>query len=308
MSPAEQSETSDQLLTRYLLGALTEEEAERLDEQSITDEEFALRLDAIEHDLIDAFVRGELSGDAQERFEHFYLSSQRRAEKVEFAKALLRWDEAARRAELLAAKQSPWRWLKVTGMELQWAFGAGAFATLLAAGYLFLENSSLRNEVGRARASQAELGQQEQELQRQIQDQRDANAELTKQLESLQRSQTGVDQIKTFATLLLPPTRGVGGMPTLSLASDTTLVVLLLRVESDEFPFYRVALRDAGTNQVVWQGEKLRVQASGADRIVSISFSARLLKQQSYVVELTGLPRQGPPESLSNYPFKIVIK
>ena len=72
----------DDAIIQYLLGRLPDKEAERLDELSITDDDFALRLNAAEYDLVDAYVRGELSGDTQQRFRSFYLSSPKRREKL----------------------------------------------------------------------------------------------------------------------------------------------------------------------------------------------------------------------------------
>ena len=68
-----------------LLGSLSAEETERLDELSLTDDEFAGRLQAVENELIDAYVEGELSGQTLEQFNSFYLSSPKRRERVRFA-------------------------------------------------------------------------------------------------------------------------------------------------------------------------------------------------------------------------------
>jgi hypothetical protein len=78
----------DQFLTWYLLGALPAAVAQRLDELSIADDALAARLSAVENDLVDAYVRNELSGEELERFKSFYLSSAKRRQKVEFAAAL----------------------------------------------------------------------------------------------------------------------------------------------------------------------------------------------------------------------------
>ena len=75
----------DQQLVRYLLGLLSDEDAERLDELSIADDGLAWRLRAVENDLIDRYVGGTLDGETLERFESFYLSSERRRQKVKFA-------------------------------------------------------------------------------------------------------------------------------------------------------------------------------------------------------------------------------
>jgi hypothetical protein len=44
----------------------------------------------VEDDLVDAYVRGRLSGEMLERFESFYLESPYRRAKVRFADVLCR--------------------------------------------------------------------------------------------------------------------------------------------------------------------------------------------------------------------------
>jgi len=58
----------EQVITDYLLGALPEAETERLDELSLTDDDFIRRLKVAENDLVDAYVKGELSGGALAQF------------------------------------------------------------------------------------------------------------------------------------------------------------------------------------------------------------------------------------------------
>jgi anti-sigma factor RsiW len=79
----------DRHLIRYLLGLLPDDEAERLDEQTLVDDEAAARLRSVENDLVDAYVSGTLDAEARERFESFYLASPRRREKVKFAARFL---------------------------------------------------------------------------------------------------------------------------------------------------------------------------------------------------------------------------
>ena len=67
MSVPGESIQREQQLVRYLLGLLPEEEAERLDEQSVVADEFAARLQCVENDLVDAYVSGTLEGDIRER-------------------------------------------------------------------------------------------------------------------------------------------------------------------------------------------------------------------------------------------------
>ena len=73
---------NEEFLTHYLFGELSEAETEQLDELSFTDNELAARLHEVENNLLDAFVRGELSGQQLERFTAHYLTSPVRREKV----------------------------------------------------------------------------------------------------------------------------------------------------------------------------------------------------------------------------------
>jgi hypothetical protein len=80
---------NDERFVRYLLRVLRHEDAERLDELSIVDEQVAWRLRALEDDLIDAYVGGTLAATCAARFESVYLTSAQGRQKVRFARNLL---------------------------------------------------------------------------------------------------------------------------------------------------------------------------------------------------------------------------
>lgn len=75
----------EQTLTQYLLGSLPAAETERLDELCLTDDEAAEALQAVEHDLVDAYAQDELTAATRAQFNSHYLTSQLRREKVAFA-------------------------------------------------------------------------------------------------------------------------------------------------------------------------------------------------------------------------------
>src|SRR5215510_1279506 len=87
MSLSHQTHYSDEQLARYLLQLLPEEDVDRIDELSIADEEMAWRLRVVEDDLVDAYVGRRLTGERLKQFEALYLTSDRRRQKVEFAKS-----------------------------------------------------------------------------------------------------------------------------------------------------------------------------------------------------------------------------
>src|SRR3982751_5173878 len=91
-------------LVRYLLGHLPEAEADALDERSIVDGEFAERLRAVEHDLADAYVRGELNADDRRRWEERLGASRRGREDVRLATAFAARDRRTLRASRLVPR------------------------------------------------------------------------------------------------------------------------------------------------------------------------------------------------------------
>jgi anti-sigma-K factor RskA len=75
-------------LWRFLLGEATEEDRGPIEERLLVDDEQALVIDSAESDLIDAYVRGELSVERRRRFEDRYLVTPVQRSRVAFAEAL----------------------------------------------------------------------------------------------------------------------------------------------------------------------------------------------------------------------------
>src|ERR1044072_1984218 len=78
----------DDRLVRYLLGLMPEEEAARMEEVYLANDELNDDLQAAERELIDRYVEGSLSKTEREQFESFFLCSPGRRERLRFAKAL----------------------------------------------------------------------------------------------------------------------------------------------------------------------------------------------------------------------------
>jgi hypothetical protein len=321
MASSDNQAPDDVLLTRYLLGALPDKEAERLDELSIADEAFAGRLDAVEHDLVDAYVRGELSEDDLKQFKAFYLSSPGRRQKVRFAQGLLEFEHRAAAmpailkpqtdAPASAAErqrpQSPSRMLLIPRLALPWGFAAASLAILILGGFLLFQNLQLRSQLAQEQVELNSADQRALELETQLNQERIAKDEALQELAHGAPPQTDLDQLKTVAVLLPPPMRGAAQIPTISLHPGTDLVVLVLPLESDDFPAYRAKLRDPADNRVLWSSTRLTAARGVERKTVSVSFRAGLLKQQNYIVDLTGIPNHGAAEVISGYPFHVVL-
>ncbi|MBO0800845.1 MAG: hypothetical protein J2P31_18665, partial [Blastocatellia bacterium] len=181
----------DQLIAKYLLGLLSEDEAERLDSFIFEDDEFAYRLQAVEDDLIDSYVKGELTGRQLENFQANYLVTPARRDKVIFAGALQRMMNQSpdnRRRE--AHNPSSLRQILQPifagfALPLRWGLGAAALLLLLSGLWLVRDNYRLRFQLEQAHEERATIQSSEQELRAQIDQQRAANSEIEKDRQNI---------------------------------------------------------------------------------------------------------------------------
>ncbi len=185
----------------FLLGALNEDDTERLDELSFTDDEFADELKAAEKDLIDLYVNGELAGENLKKFESHYFASPLRREKVEFARGfqVFAQDKAedfqTQNRETInensEARSDGFfsKFFTFPRFSLQWRFALVAVLFLIFGGFVFWENARLRDEISRTQTSgdeqlkrEAELALREKQLNDEISNHPIQNSENEKEL------------------------------------------------------------------------------------------------------------------------------
>ena len=312
----------DQTLVDYLLGVLPEDQMEQLDELSLSDDDLAERLDRAEDDLVDAYVNGDLSAKEREQFQSNYLASPRRRKKVKFAETFqkrIRQEQVSLRVPSSRLRLSSI--FARPGVSLQWGLAAAAVLLLIASSYLMLSNLGLRNEFEQMQAEQRALEQREQQLRAQLSRQPSGSKteeELLRvrgELERLEQQLAEITKreqippelpVTLIAFHLSPQTRGISKLPTLKIAKGTELVALTLKMETNDFPVYKVALKNPGTDEVVWRSENINPDASTDSILAGLPVS--VLKSQNYLVELYGVPASGGSEIIGGYPFRVVME
>ncbi|HEV2667933.1 MAG TPA: hypothetical protein VG324_23650, partial [Blastocatellia bacterium] len=83
-----QTQDSEGLIERYLLGELSAAERTALENEYLVDGSKYDQICKIEDDLLDRYARGALSSADRERVERHYLTNPWRRRHLEFAKAL----------------------------------------------------------------------------------------------------------------------------------------------------------------------------------------------------------------------------
>jgi hypothetical protein len=319
-----QKPIDQQLITDYLLGASSETDTERLDKMSLTDGQFVNQLRVVEDDLVDAYVRGELSGEVLGRFTSHYLVSPRRQEKVKVAQTFITFADQA--AASPAPKQvadaasrpgteivSRRRFFVMPRFALQWGFAALVLVFLVGAGYLVFENFRLRGEMAKAQSERTTLEKREQELKRELESQRTSDATTQQELAQVRERLTQLAQQESsggqprapvvVAFNLSPQTRGAGQIPTIVVPLEAGSLSLTLDLEAIGFPTYEAMLKNPGSGQALWRSGRLRAIKNGT--ALRFSVPANVLKSQNYVIELVSFPPTGKTEHAGSYSFRI---
>jgi anti-sigma-K factor RskA len=325
---------SEALIVNYLLGALPEAELERFERRFLEDETLFEELQEIEDELIDDYVSGTLSGEQRTLFEKYFLRSAKRREKLEFARALTEhariWKnesataahDQSQSAESSAAdgKVLPFkRWSQPVPAWRQWAAVAAVVLIAVALGVLWLRNRELRRELIAADADSARLRQQAEGLSARAADtaaqlsaEQQQTQELEEQLEKLQKtiSANGPRKVVTSAMLGVEYFfRGGRGddqkkVRTFAIPDNAGVVRLGLEFEKSRFEIFKITLRrkDGGT---VWTRGGLKPRVVADKQSITLAIPAETLPAGNYEVLVSGVPSDGPVESLGRFFIKV---
>ncbi|HTZ60518.1 MAG TPA: hypothetical protein VMB49_20555 [Acidobacteriaceae bacterium] len=292
----------DETLKAYLFGDLPADDIERLDELCIVDDDFAARLDSVETDLVDAYVRGELSGNDLAKFQKIYRSSVKLRQRVAFAESLKPHisQDPVRLAPVKPALAS---WLDI--FRLPRVALAGGLAVLLVGGFVLVETMHLRenqNQVAVKRvARQAGIEQPEGAKPPKTPSENTSTAKNATPL---------VPQIpvSVVAFVLAPQMRGGTELPRFELPLGTGRVDLRLELEANDFPHYRVTLKNLKSDRPLWRSGNLAPVTKGESSALTVKVPAKLLTQGIYQVDLTGESANAEAEFVSSYSFRIVTR
>jgi anti-sigma factor RsiW len=322
---------NEDLIVRYLLGDLPEERLTEIEDRAFRDPEYLQEILAVESDLIDGYVRNELSDSERRLFQSRFLVSAERRQKVEFARNLTRvlpeTTVAEREGRPAIDRGRIGLWGSITallsGLRPMERFALAAAAVLIVIGgsWLATETVRLRTRVGRLQAQQ----QDQQALENQLAEERARNESLSSRLESeqqqrerreevireLEREREGLAETRptqptVLSLALLPGIPRSGSVhPKLVLPQSARLVRLQIGIEpGDEHKTYRVELHTQA-GQPVWSQDNL---SSRSGRSIVVNLPARLLSTGKYELTLKGITDGGQTEDVGYYYFDVMKK
>jgi hypothetical protein len=324
---------SEHLIAQYLLGELTEDQQVEIEDRAFSDQEFMASITSVENDLIDEYVRDQMSQSDRRRFESRFLASESRRKRVEFARALAQLLPETRVTEretrTVSATRSSWRDALAAffhGLNPTSRFGlvAATLLILLGGAWLIIQTLTLRSQLNRLQAQQQSQHNDRETLQGQVESERRRNEELLAQLnqekqqrahtdESLRRLTETVNQpteaprsIIASLTLLPGISRGATTQPKLVLPPNASVARLQIGIEPEEnYKSFGVELRTAG-GRPVWMRDSLTARSSRGGRSIRLTLPASALLPGEYELRLKGIPAAGPPEDVGFYYFEVM--
>ena len=290
-----QTTPPDDVLVRYLLGELPPAEADTLDERSVVDPDFFDHLEAVENDLVDGFIREELSPDLRDRFTRGYLAAGPRAEKLRFASALRRagraHDESLAKPQARTATVLPMK--PRASKPVPWLLPVAATIAVVGLGVWFLpQNQDLPTDTPATQQA--------------TRDPQPASPGPAQPAAPPADAPPPTRQETLFAFTLSAPRRGIDDRATITLPATAESVTLRAELEMDDFPRYRAILKDPASDRVLWRSSPLTVESQGAARVVPVMIPARHFATQRYFLELEGVTDAGAAEPIATYAFRAV--
>jgi len=309
---------SDKLIVRYLLGELPEEQQIEIEDRAFQDKEYLAAITAVENDLIDEYVREELSETERRKFEARFLASAERRKRVEFAKALAKVtakEAVPKRAEVTPAASS-WRdsleaFIRGLNPVGKFAFAAIVLLMLLGGAWLVTETLRLRSQ------NERQAAQQQQEAERRPSE--EVTAQVSPEKQQPERSGEASPQpgetpdgthparkpVIASLTLLPGVSRGGGEKPKLVLPENAQLVRLQIGIDPEEpYKSFTAELRTAAGHQI-WTRGNLPARERRGGRAVPLTLPANLLKPGEYELKLSGVAQGGRTEDVGFYYFDV---
>jgi hypothetical protein len=294
----------EELIRRYLLGATSEEESDRVERLLMTDQEQFETALILEDELVDDYVQGVLNPTERSHFDDWILLTKERRQKIWFADLLRSYTAKHSNVPTKPSARSwPFGSLSISrGLELNAGrvvvvlctliIGMVVLSTVMIQRSLTLK-AKIEEERGRTQASLEESSN----LQRELLTEREKGEALRHQVEALgMHKETNAGHWE-----LLPGiSRGEAGASTLLVLREMKFLEIDLRLLHGGHERYRVELYDENGRKVAMQ-DLLKAIKRNDGSFVPFKISADTLVPGNYRLQLMAVDKQLNTTILGTY-------
>ncbi len=316
----------EKTLRHYVLGSLDEAPRLQLEERLVKDPDAFEALGAVEDQLAEEYLEGELTETERLAYERHHATSSERQRATSFFRALKARASTAAAEPSRVASWSPATWFRPVTLQPVWLGAAAAVlvASLAASAWLALRQESLQGQIARMQAEAgepatapapassagvpppqlAELAATKQELEAQLETERQQRAQAETLVQNLERAaRRPATSVPTFA-LAAGLLRGGGSLARVAIPPDATVVRLALDLPGDDYPLYRATLYDVDGDEL-WVQSKLKAEATPEQILISLLVPSPLMPHGDYQLKVRGIVDQGEPEGVASYTFRV---
>ena len=327
-----------ELMTRFLLGQLSDEERKEVEQRFLSDEAYFAQLLVMEDSLVDDFVAGRLSEEDRKHAEHLFRSSAAAKKELKFTEDLVANLKQRREAKaagsrkkkdavvtdkIVPPKTSSWLQSQSSlsliaagfkGLPVAFTATAGVIVLLLAGAPVYFVVHYQR-QTRELLAQRAALQASEQKTQERLNEETQNSAELAKRLSLETEMRTQAEEAlarlrdrepKSIISVVLLPTifQRAGGSKTVTLKAESNRIQLLLEMPSENrYPTYNVMIKSFDGRQIWSRNSILATQIK--QNKLSLTLSSSLFPYDDYRIELHGVPENGASQLVADYAFKV---
>lgn len=255
---------------------------------------FAERFSALADELIDDYLRDDLSHDEEVKFEDGYLRTPEGRQRLLFAASLNDYLDSAEEPDVLPAPEPEPEvkprtlWLPKVSSSPVWTLAQAAVVLLAVAGAAWMLVANLRLE-GRV----AQLASD--------------RAVLEEQIASLREARRTVSDAVATAWLVPGLLRGPGEVERIMIPEGSDLIRFQLDLGIDDYESYRAALHDASGDEF-WTQSKLGSSEAAETVIVTVTLPSEILPHGDYYFRLSGVTMTGDLELVGRYHFRVLVE
>lgn len=284
----------DQLLRSYLLGELSEEEAERIEPRLLEDDDLFLLCEAIEADLLAALDRGELTPTEKEAVLKRLAASAQGRQRLALARFL---NTAADRPPAIEPRAVPWVFIHrdfgSPSPWMRWATAAAAVILVVTVAWLTIEPRQKRGSAWHlahristpapekpsapATGAPATKGSPTQE------------DHISRKEDRIPPPQVNPSApVKAVLALSLIRLRGAETLEKLTIPAGTDLVEIQIDLEGlEDVESFHVAVRSKVEEKTVWEMGGFKPQRLDEGTVLVLEIPAGRLPSGRYEVAVT---------------------
>jgi hypothetical protein len=312
---------SENLIRRYLLGELAEAAQSALEQEFLIDRGKFDRVWAVENELIDSYVRGEMSHADRKRFEGHYLASPLHRERVAIAESFLTNIDRAPGEKMVEASEKesvvPWRRrfplrspllvfgvIFVMALLLTFSIVWSHIERVRLTGQVANVQKEAQTERAFLKLRELELASRNQEFEKEVADMSRRNEQLKAELEQLRRRRPAAPSTVLSFLLAPAPLRGEKALPQATIPLLTGKARLLMELNDNDYASYQVIVRTVEGREILRRRTgKVRF---GKDRVfATLPVKAGELTKGDYFLILFGQNSGGKSEEIDRYFFRV---